>query len=453
MSHVTIIVSDGEGELAWVRKSTPSACGLGIDAHVGFASGSRASNIENACTKICACARSSTACRVLLAVSRMEIERRANQVRVVINTAKPGIIIGKRGAGIEELRKKFERESRQTGQRQRRRDQASRAGRETRRQQYRRSAREAHRVPPRHAPGDPTNHEGRRARHQSASAADASAAPRSRASSATSKARFRCTRCAPTSTTRTVEAYTTYGRIGVKVWIYLGEVLPDGQGRSRKEPRPWRRGVPACLVNARHAQTRSHKSLLLKPRARPLRPACNPHQQTALAVEPEAELATEEPAGPLVAEPTPPPTQESKVIDVVAQASQASQSAARTDEGPCAVGQRFALRRVRIASARAGVDHQPSDRSRAYRDDASHQARRQGLDHDFPGQVVSRRNLRRRARVPAKAQPEGWVAVVRPGRVLFELSGVDELVAKQALRLAAFKLPIRTKVLRARRGG
>jgi large subunit ribosomal protein L16 len=46
-----------------------------------------------------------------------------------------------------------------------------------------------------------------------------------------------------------------------------------------------------------------------------------------------------------------------------------------------------------------------------------------------------------------KGQPEGWVAVVRPGRVMFELSGVDESVAKEALRLAAFKLPIRTKML------
>lgn len=46
-----------------------------------------------------------------------------------------------------------------------------------------------------------------------------------------------------------------------------------------------------------------------------------------------------------------------------------------------------------------------------------------------------------------KGQPEGWVAVVRPGRVMFELSGVDAIVAKEALRLAAFKLPIRTKVL------
>ncbi len=46
-----------------------------------------------------------------------------------------------------------------------------------------------------------------------------------------------------------------------------------------------------------------------------------------------------------------------------------------------------------------------------------------------------------------KGQPEGWVAVVRPGRVLFELAGVEDAVAREALRRAAFKLPIRTKIL------
>jgi large subunit ribosomal protein L16 len=46
-----------------------------------------------------------------------------------------------------------------------------------------------------------------------------------------------------------------------------------------------------------------------------------------------------------------------------------------------------------------------------------------------------------------KGSPEGWVAVVRPGRVLYELSGVAPEVAKEALRLAAQKLPIPTKVL------
>ena len=47
-----------------------------------------------------------------------------------------------------------------------------------------------------------------------------------------------------------------------------------------------------------------------------------------------------------------------------------------------------------------------------------------------------------------KGSPEGWVAVVKPGRVMFELSGVDEPLAKEALRLAAQKLPIKTKFVK-----
>lgn len=46
-----------------------------------------------------------------------------------------------------------------------------------------------------------------------------------------------------------------------------------------------------------------------------------------------------------------------------------------------------------------------------------------------------------------KGAPEGWVAVVRPGRILFELAGVDLAVAKEALKLAASKLPIATKLV------
>ena len=44
-----------------------------------------------------------------------------------------------------------------------------------------------------------------------------------------------------------------------------------------------------------------------------------------------------------------------------------------------------------------------------------------------------------------KGAPEEWVAVVKPGRVMFELSGVTPQIAKEALRLAAHKLPIKTK--------
>lgn len=46
-----------------------------------------------------------------------------------------------------------------------------------------------------------------------------------------------------------------------------------------------------------------------------------------------------------------------------------------------------------------------------------------------------------------KGAPEYWVAVVKPGRVLFEMNGVDEAIAREALRLAAHKLPIKTKFI------
>ena len=48
-----------------------------------------------------------------------------------------------------------------------------------------------------------------------------------------------------------------------------------------------------------------------------------------------------------------------------------------------------------------------------------------------------------------KGSPEGWVAVVKPGRVMFELSGVPEPLAREALRLAAQKLPVQDEVREA----
>jgi large subunit ribosomal protein L16 len=44
-----------------------------------------------------------------------------------------------------------------------------------------------------------------------------------------------------------------------------------------------------------------------------------------------------------------------------------------------------------------------------------------------------------------KGSPEYWVAVVKPGRIMFEMSGVSEDVAKEAMRLASHKLPIKCK--------
>ncbi len=52
-----------------------------------------------------------------------------------------------------------------------------------------------------------------------------------------------------------------------------------------------------------------------------------------------------------------------------------------------------------------------------------------------------------------KGSPEYWVAVVKPGRVMFELAGVSEEVAKEAMRLAANKLPIKTKFAKRTEAG
>ena len=46
-----------------------------------------------------------------------------------------------------------------------------------------------------------------------------------------------------------------------------------------------------------------------------------------------------------------------------------------------------------------------------------------------------------------KGAPDHWVAVVKPGRIMFELEGVPQEVAQEALRLAAQKLPIKTKMV------
>lgn len=62
----------------------------------------------------------------------------------------------------------------------------------------------------------------------------------------------------------------------------------------------------------------------------------------------------------------------------------------------------------------------------------------------FPDKPVTKKPAETRMG-SGKGIPEFWVSVVKPGRVLFELGGVTKAVAEEALRLAAHKLPIRTK--------
>ena len=64
----------------------------------------------------------------------------------------------------------------------------------------------------------------------------------------------------------------------------------------------------------------------------------------------------------------------------------------------------------------------------------------------FPDKPITKKPAETRMG-SGKGSPEYWVSVVKPGRVMFEIAGVSEEVAREALRLASHKLPIKTKVI------
>jgi large subunit ribosomal protein L16 len=64
----------------------------------------------------------------------------------------------------------------------------------------------------------------------------------------------------------------------------------------------------------------------------------------------------------------------------------------------------------------------------------------------FPDKPVTKKPAETRMG-SGKGNPEGWVAVVKPGRVMFEIAGVDEPLAREAMLRAAHKLPIKTKFI------
>ena len=64
----------------------------------------------------------------------------------------------------------------------------------------------------------------------------------------------------------------------------------------------------------------------------------------------------------------------------------------------------------------------------------------------FPDKPITKKPAETRMG-KGKGNPESWVAVVKPGRVMFEVEGVDEAVARRAMQLAAAKLPVRTRIV------
>lgn len=67
----------------------------------------------------------------------------------------------------------------------------------------------------------------------------------------------------------------------------------------------------------------------------------------------------------------------------------------------------------------------------------------------FPDKPITEKPLETR-QGKGKGSPVGWCAVIRPGRVLYELKGVDEQMAKEALTRAAHKLPVKTSIVTGR---
>lgn len=70
----------------------------------------------------------------------------------------------------------------------------------------------------------------------------------------------------------------------------------------------------------------------------------------------------------------------------------------------------------------------------------------------FPDKPVTKKPAETRMG-KGKGNPEEWVAVVKPGRVMFELEGVSEDLAREAMRLASAKLPIKTRMITRHGGG
>ena len=180
-------------------------------------------------------------------VSGVEIERGINHVTVTIHTAKPGIVIGKGGAERRDPAPADRRAHDAQGQAGDQGDPPAGARRLPRGDEHRRAAEPPHRLQEGDEAGHPAVDEGRRQGRQDRASPVASAAPRWAAASGTSEGRI------PLGTLRAdisygqVHAHTTYGRIGVKVWIYRGDITPERAAARRRRPgrRPGR-GSDRC---------------------------------------------------------------------------------------------------------------------------------------------------------------------------------------------------------------
>ena len=260
-----------------------------------------------------------------------------------------------------------------------------------------------------------------------------------------------------------VEAKTTTGRIGVKCWINKGEVMPEG----------YRSGATQEDEELQPRNRRRKRREDRKPAAAPAQaPAAAPAQPPAPAQAPAAA-----PAQAPGARARPAPGRRARSHRRAGPRARTAGARGR-DVGPRdprAHGGRFlmlspkrvkhrkVMRGKRGGNAKGGSDVNFGEYGlkaleRGWVTNRQIEAARVAMTRKikrggkvwiniFPDKPYTKKPAETRMG-SGKGNPEGWVAVIKPGRVMFELAGVPEDLAKEAMRLAGHKLPIKTKFVK-----
>ena len=400
-------------------------------------------------------------------ISSIDIERKGDQIRVYIRTARPGIVIGRKGAEVDKIRKDVERctkkrvdvkvEDMNPAARDPARDRrhAARAGR-------RRAARRPGVVPPRDAPGGADRDAIRRPRRAGAVRRPSGRRGDVAAASGTARAGSRCTRSARRSTSGRPRRKTTFGRIGVKVWVYHGDEIPQAEQETERPARPRARaGLQRRRLDGRahHRRARGRRRSTERGRAgvadergraaEEPRERGSPGEAEATAPSAAARQPGPEPASL-------PPTRHEPT------------EGAGLMLAPKKVKHRKVHRGRRRGRAKGGTEVHFGDfglvaleaawitnrQIEAARVAITRHIRRGGKVwiNIFPDKPFTKKPAETRMG-SGKGNPEGWVAVVKPGRVMFELSGVPETLAREAMRAPRTSCRSRASSSRARGSG
>jgi large subunit ribosomal protein L16 len=253
------------------------------------------------------------------------------------------------------------------------------------------------------------------------------------------------------------EARTTYGRIGVKVWIYKGDILPYKTPAKTRSParRPWPSARPPAppapqgrLVRRRHAAvpptSPAHRRRPRPPRTETVRGRAHDQggrsrARALLAEEEEIERSTKRaPRDP------PLPSRGLTAMLMPRKVKHRKQHRGRlTGATPRAAPQ--------VTFGDYGIQALEPGWITARQIEAARIAMTRHIKRGgkvwinvFPDKPITEKPAETRMG-SGKGNPERWVAVVKPGRIMFELAGVDEELARGAMERAIQKLPIRAR--------